>query len=139
MTDSPISSKIGHGLAKVLGIDLTPAVLARNPPLDIPGESASQGGSIRSTTSDVYIEEEPTVIEWIGEFKPTVPGAAGYAMSLFPFISWIHRYNFKWLYGDLVAGITVGCVVIPQGSKYLPIYLFSKNNPELVHIYEKVY
>ncbi|KAI5847074.1 sulfate transporter family-domain-containing protein [Morchella snyderi] len=114
MTDSPMSSKIGHGLAKALGIDLTPAVLARNPPVDIPKEL----GSIRSTSSDAYIEEEPTVIEWIGEFKPTAPGAVEYVSSLFPFISWIHRYNFKWLYGDLVAGITVGCVVIPQGMAY---------------------
>lgn len=132
-----MSSKIGHGLAKVLGIDLTPAVLARNPPLDIPKESTSEGGSIRSTSSDAYIEEEPTIVEWIGEFKPTAPGAAEYVMSLFPFISWIHRYNRKWLYGDLVAGITVGCVVIPQGSKYLPMCLFSKNNPGLVHTYMK--
>lgn len=118
MADSSTSSKIGHGLAKVLGIDLTPAVLARNPPVDIPGESTSQGGSIRSTSSDAYIEEEPTVVEWIGELKPTASGAVEYTLSLFPFVSWIHRYNLKWLYGDLVAGITVGCVVIPQGMAY---------------------
>ena len=26
-----------------------------------------------------------------------------YLKSLFPFIQWVPRYNFTWLYGDLVA------------------------------------
>lgn len=119
----PLSTKIGHALAAALLIDLTPAVLARNPPqLGFPNESKTTGSeSIHSTTSDAYIEEEPTVAEWVGGFKPTVGGAGSYLLGLFPFLTWIHRYNLKWLYGDLVAGITVGCVVIPQGSKFSPI------------------
>lgn len=39
-------------------------------------------------------------------------------MDLVPFTRWIHRYNLQWLIGDLIAGITVGAVVVPQGMAY---------------------
>ncbi|KAJ3124274.1 hypothetical protein HK098_001284 [Nowakowskiella sp. JEL0407] len=38
----------------------------------------------------------------------------GYILSLFPIITWIKRYNLQWLIGDLIAGFTVGCLVLPQ-------------------------
>lgn len=40
--------------------------------------------------------------------------------SFFPSSStnWIGYYNRQWLIGDLVAGITVGCVVVPQSMAY---------------------
>ncbi|QEL60836.1 hypothetical protein CJJ09_002956 [Candidozyma auris] len=41
-----------------------------------------------------------------------------YLKSLFPIASWILHYNGKWLYGDLVAGITVGVVLVPQSMSY---------------------
>lgn len=41
-----------------------------------------------------------------------------YAISLFPIAQWIYRYNLTWLYGDLIAGLTVGAVVVPQGMSY---------------------
>lgn len=41
-----------------------------------------------------------------------------YVISLFPIAQWIYRYNLTWLYGDLIAGLTVGCVVVPQGMSY---------------------
>ncbi|KAL0638030.1 hypothetical protein Q9L58_002966 [Maublancomyces gigas] len=107
------SSKVGRALASFLQIDLTPANLARNPP-----HANNQGRAESVLESDSFVETEPTVIEWVGEFKPTGSGFAEYLLGLFPFVSWIHRYNLKWLYGDLVAGITVGCVVIPQGMAY---------------------
>ena len=37
-----------------------------------------------------------------------------YLKSLFPIAGWLPRYNTTWLIGDLVAGITVALVVIPQ-------------------------
>lgn len=108
------STKVGHALASLLQIDLTQANLARNPPH---ASNRERSDSILSPESDAYIEEEPTVLGWVGDLHPTGPGIFQYVVSLFPFMSWIHRYNLKWLYGDLVAGITVGCVVIPQGSE----------------------
>ncbi|CAF4394077.1 unnamed protein product [Rotaria sp. Silwood2] len=41
-----------------------------------------------------------------------------YLLSFFPFITWIYRYNFIWFWSDLIAGLTVGAVVIPQGMAY---------------------
>ncbi|KAH8107159.1 sulfate permease [Cristinia sonorae] len=47
--------------------------------------------------------------------------ARTYLESLFPILSWITRYNFGWLYGDVVAGLTVGIVVVPQSMSYAQI------------------
>ncbi len=39
----------------------------------------------------------------------------------FPFLSWIGNYNRSLLYGDLIAGITVGIMLVPQGMAYAMI------------------
>ncbi|KAJ2796374.1 hypothetical protein H4R20_005550 [Coemansia guatemalensis] len=66
-----------------------------------------------------YVEPVASSKEWVKEnVIPTRAAAATYAKSLFPFFSWIHRYNGTWFLGDLIAGITVGVVVIPQGMAY---------------------
>ncbi|ORZ25757.1 sulfate transporter family-domain-containing protein [Absidia repens] len=44
-----------------------------------------------------------------------------YVVSLFPIATWIHRYNIAWLVRDLIAGITVGIVVVPQSMGYAKI------------------
>ncbi|KAI8902763.1 sulfate transporter family-domain-containing protein [Globomyces pollinis-pini] len=36
----------------------------------------------------------------------------------FPFIQWLPKYNRTWLVGDVIAGITVGMLVIPQALAY---------------------
>ncbi|KAJ3308053.1 hypothetical protein HDV04_001842, partial [Boothiomyces sp. JEL0838] len=41
-----------------------------------------------------------------------------YVKSLFPFLSWITRYNLDWFTHDLIAGVTVGMLVIPQSLAY---------------------
>lgn len=41
-----------------------------------------------------------------------------YADSLFPFTKWIGSYNLQWFTGDLIAGITVGLVLVPQSMSY---------------------
>lgn len=38
--------------------------------------------------------------------------------SLVPFLSWAPRYHLTWLIGDLIAGITLALVLIPQGMAY---------------------
>ncbi|ORY47693.1 sulfate permease [Rhizoclosmatium globosum] len=43
---------------------------------------------------------------------------AEYFKSLFPIFQWIHRYNSKWFLHDLIAGMTVTLVVIPQAIGY---------------------
>ncbi|MCB9245221.1 MAG: solute carrier family 26 protein [Flavobacteriales bacterium] len=36
----------------------------------------------------------------------------------FPFLSWARSYDRSWLNGDIVAGLTVGMMLIPQGMAY---------------------
>ncbi|KAI8072224.1 sulfate transporter family-domain-containing protein [Gilbertella persicaria] len=44
-----------------------------------------------------------------------------YMSNLLPIIYWIHRYNLTWLVSDIIAGVTVGIVAVPQGMGYAKI------------------
>lgn len=104
-------SKVGHGLAKALRINLDERQAAK--------EALTRGESTYSvSTADTYVEEEPRTIEWIEDLIPSKRQWLAYLRSLFPFLTWITRYNLQWLIGDLVAGITVGAVVVPQSMAY---------------------
>ncbi|KAJ4366281.1 hypothetical protein N0V83_007917 [Neocucurbitaria cava] len=96
----------GRGVAKVLGINL-----------DYRKEPEVSGAASISSV-ETYVEYEPTAEEWITRFKPSLSGVQRYLRSLFPFWNWIFHYNLTWLFGDVVAGVTVGFVVIPQGMAY---------------------
>jgi len=109
MTDT--KTKIGHGLAKVLGIKLE----YRNPT----ASKLTRGESTFSVASaDSYTEDEPSSIDWIKDQVPSGGAVKHYLVSLFPFHRWILRYNLQWLAGDMVAGITIGAVVVPQSMAY---------------------
>jgi sodium-independent sulfate anion transporter 11 len=112
MASVPISTKIGHGLAKVLGIDL-------HYRSETGSDRVTRGESVFSISSaDSYVEREPTAAEWLASVTPTSRDFVNYIIRLFPFTHWITRYNAQWLIGDLVAGITVGAVVVPQSMAY---------------------
>jgi sodium-independent sulfate anion transporter 11 len=68
--------------------------------------------------ADIFLDQEPTVGEWIKELAPTRDGSIHYLQSLFPSASWIWRYCLRWLLGDVIAGLTIGMVVIPQAMAY---------------------
>ncbi|KAG9238342.1 putative sulfate permease 2 [Amylocarpus encephaloides] len=105
------ANKVGRGLAKALGIDLN----YRNEL----NEEIRRGESVYSSqTAGAYVEEEPRSSEWVQGIIPSGSELATYFSSLFPFLHWIGAYNLQWLAGDLVAGVTVGCVVVPQGMAY---------------------
>lgn len=92
-------TKVGHGLAKVLGIKLD----YRDPTGE--REKLSRGESVFSVTSaEGYLEGEPTSLEWLLQIMPTGQTFLDWGYRLFPFTHWITRYNLQWLYGDLVAG-----------------------------------
>lgn len=59
---------------------------------------------------------------------------------VFPFLNWLPNYKKKWLKGDIIAGITVGVMLIPQGLAYAmiaglpPIYgLYAALIPPLIY------
>jgi solute carrier family 26 (sodium-independent sulfate anion transporter), member 11 len=92
----PISTKVGRGLAKVLGIKLDP---------NDAREEVSRGESVFSVaTADTFVEEEPTSADWVQSLLPTSQGIKQYFVNLFPFLKWITRYNSTWFLGDTVAG-----------------------------------
>lgn len=107
------AARLGDGISKVLGIKRD----YRDPfPGDGPvtrGESTLSAGS-----ADTYVEEEPNSIDWISDLLPASHEVVTYIINLFPFLRWIGRYNLQWFAGDLVAGVTVGVVVVPQGMAY---------------------
>ncbi|PFH56471.1 hypothetical protein XA68_16464 [Ophiocordyceps unilateralis] len=70
------------------------------------------------SNADVFVDSDPSVSEFLAELVPSLRHVAGYLSSLFPFIHWIYKYNVAWFIGDLIAGTTVGAVVVPQGMAY---------------------
>ncbi|GAK65209.1 sulfate permease [Moesziomyces antarcticus] len=57
--------------------------------------------------------------DWLGNiFRHPGSKANDYFDSLFPFRKWIASYNTQWLIGDIIAGITVALVVVPQSMSY---------------------
>ncbi|CDO76529.1 hypothetical protein BN946_scf184750.g9 [Trametes cinnabarina] len=63
-----------------------------------------------------------TIKDWVRNIsRDPKRDALRYVESLFPIVGWITRYNFGWLYGDVIAGLTVGIVVVPQSMSYAQI------------------
>ncbi|CZS91370.1 hypothetical protein WAI453_011655 [Rhynchosporium graminicola] len=108
---SSASEKLGHALAKGLLIKTEYRKDAT--------ETLSRGDSVFSTlNAENYIEIEPTAAEYFKEIAPTGESVKKYCRDLFPFMNWIGHYNLQWFTGDIVAGLTVGAVVVPQGMAY---------------------
>ncbi|CAG8975959.1 hypothetical protein HYALB_00007090 [Hymenoscyphus albidus] len=104
-------SRAGNLIAKVLCI--------KTDYRDEPTDGITRGESVLSdSTIQTFIEEDPTSIDWIRDVLPGRDTAKRYVKELFPFLNWITRYNSQWFIGDLVAGLTVGAVVVPQGMAY---------------------
>jgi sodium-independent sulfate anion transporter 11 len=80
--------------------------------------TASMEQLARETIGQTYLEEDPSVAEWFRGLVPSSHGVAEYVKELFPSAQWIRRYNLHWLLGDVIAGITVGLVVVPQAMAY---------------------
>lgn len=128
-----VKTKVGQTVAKGLGIKLP-----YRDPLGAHADPVTRGESTFSVgTADTYsyLEPEPTTADWIREHTPSWRELGIYLYNLFPFLRWITKYNWQWFVGDMVAGkfctlplyglaanpaagITVGCVVVPQGMAY---------------------
>ncbi|KAJ5511278.1 sulfate anion transporter [Penicillium expansum] len=74
--------------------------------------------NVHNNKSALPHESDPTVREWLSDGIPSRQQAGQYFVRLLPFLNWIPHYNLQWFLGDLVAGITVGAVVVPQSMGY---------------------
>ncbi|VDC07894.1 unnamed protein product [Peniophora sp. CBMAI 1063] len=76
-----------------------------------------------------YPEERPHTIsskDWVRDvFRNPKDEAIHYVKRLFPILTWIGRYNVGWLTGDIIAGLTVGIVLVPQSMSYATIATLS--------------
>jgi solute carrier family 26 (sodium-independent sulfate anion transporter), member 11 len=53
--------------------------------------------------------------------KALPSGSVQYVLDKFPIIGWLPRYNYRWLINDIIAGLTIGLMLIPQGLSYAKI------------------
>ncbi|GAA6051245.1 hypothetical protein JCM3770_005890 [Rhodotorula araucariae] len=75
---------------------------------------------------DPAIRRAASTKDFLARNSQDLPGKAkAYVLSLFPFTRWILNYNLTWLVGDLIAGLTVGMVVVPQSMSYAKIATLS--------------
>lgn len=73
--------------------------------------------------ADIIIDyEQDSYKQQTQEFFHNLPHyITDYIIGLFPIATWIHRYNLQWLVRDLIAGATVGVVIVPQSMGYAKI------------------
>lgn len=102
---------VGNGMARLLGIDVDGSDSATTP-------ESQRDEPLLTQTSEPFIEGQPTAAEWMREQVPSGEELSKYATSLLPCLSWVGHYNLQWLASDIVAGVTIGAVVVPQGMAY---------------------
>ncbi|KAF9428690.1 hypothetical protein BGZ94_001435 [Podila epigama] len=59
-----------------------------------------------------------SLVSWVKHFPSNLPT---YATERFPIIKWLPKYNRAWAIRDIIAGITVGLIVVPQGMSYAKV------------------
>ncbi|KAG1199825.1 hypothetical protein G6F70_004568 [Rhizopus microsporus] len=65
---------------------------------------------------------KPTLKERTAIMFHQLPKAtSNYLINLVPIAQWIHQYRLSWLVQDMIAGITVGMLIVPQGIAYAKI------------------
>jgi len=53
--------------------------------------------------------------------RATPSTAAYYTIDKFPIIGWLPRYDPRWIINDVIAGLTIGLMLIPQSLSYAKI------------------
>ncbi|BGP31228.1 Sulfate permease 2 [Rhodotorula toruloides] len=75
---------------------------------------------------DPVITEAASTVDYIKDHSRDLPSASvDYVKRLLPIHRWILNYNLRWGVGDLIAGFTVGMVVVPQSMSYAKIATLS--------------
>lgn len=73
--------------------------------------------------STIYIDKpSPPTRQRIKTAVQGTPHAVkSYFTQLLPIVNWLPKYNLQWFLGDLVCGVTVGAVIVPQSMAYAKI------------------
>ena len=50
--------------------------------------------------------------------KALPSGSVRYVTDKVPIVGWLPRYNPRWIFSDVIAGLTLGLMLIPQGLSY---------------------
>jgi sodium-independent sulfate anion transporter 11 len=75
--------------------------------------------NIQKITSEEYQESLPTVQGWFKKrLHDPKQQIKNYFLAFFPFLTWIYRYNMTWFWSDLVAGVTVGALAVPESMAF---------------------
>ena len=53
--------------------------------------------------------------------KAAPAAAAGYLLDKVPIVGWLPKYRPRWLISDVIAGLTLGIMLIPQSLAYAAI------------------
>jgi len=74
---------------------------------------------------DAVVDDVRTDVTWNRVGRLGVRGARAfpqaavqYALDKVPIVGWLPRYNPRWLLNDIIAGLTLGLMLIPQGLSY---------------------
>lgn len=74
------------------------------------------------------VNDVKTDYNWNRAIRLTKQGARAlpsasvrYAEDKLPIIGWLPRYDYRWLVNDIIAGLTIGLMLIPQGLSYAKI------------------
>lgn len=74
---------------------------------------------------DAVKDDLRTDVTWNKAIQLTIQGAkalpsasARYMIEKVPIVGWLPRYNHRWLLNDVIAGLTLGLMLIPQGLSY---------------------
>lgn len=67
--------------------------------------------------STIYLDSPPKS-GYMEHVKATLVPSRSWLKDAFPVLKWLPKYNRQWLYGDVIAAITVAIVVIPQSMAY---------------------
>ncbi|KAF9434121.1 hypothetical protein BGZ76_008523 [Entomortierella beljakovae] len=63
-------------------------------------------------------EYSHNIRSWLKAFPSNIPR---YALERLPITKWLPRYSRKWVLKDIIAGATVGLIVVPQGMSYAKV------------------
>lgn len=48
-------------------------------------------------------------------------GLKGFVLEKFPVIQWLPNYSPSWVFNDIVSGITIGVLLVPQSLSYASV------------------